>query len=101
MVDIWFSLRMENGEYAIMNWLYVEFIVDSSTLTEREKDVNIRKLQIVNLRLDNEKLQKEIQKLEVETEVLQVKKNYYKTKLQTIKKEHSEVAAKMEEDNES
>lgn len=63
--------------------------------------MNIRKLQIVNLRLDNEKLQKEIQKLAVETEVLQVKKNYYKTKLQTIKKEHSEVAAKMEEDNES
>lgn len=63
--------------------------------------MNIRKLQIVNLRLDNEKLQKEIQKLAVETEVLQVKKNYYKTKLQTIKKEHSEVAPKMEEDNES
>lgn len=95
MVDIW----MENGEYAILNWLYVEFIVDSSTLTEREKDVNIRKLQIVNLRLDNEKLRKEIQKLEVETEVLQVKKKYYKTKLQTIQKEHPEVAAKMEEGN--
>lgn len=73
----------------------------SSTLTDREKEVNIRKLQIENLRLDNKKLQKEIQKLEVETEVLQVKKNYYKSKLLTVKEEHPEVAAKMEKDNES
>lgn len=73
----------------------------SSTLTDREKEVNIRKLQIENLRLDNKKLQKEIQKLEVETEVLQVKKNYYKSKLLTVKEEHPKVAAKMEKDNES
>lgn len=63
--------------------------------------MNIRKLQIENLRLDNKKLQKEIQKLEVETEVLQVKKNYYKSKLLTVEEEHPEVAAKMEKDNES
>lgn len=75
--------------------------MDSSTLTDREKEVNIRKLQIENLRLDNKKLQKEIQELEVETEVLQVKKNYYKSKLLTVKEEHPEVAAKMEKDNES
>lgn len=63
--------------------------------------MNIRKLQIENLRLDNEKLQKEIHKLEVETDVLQVKKKYYKIKLQTIQKEHPGVVAKMEEENES
>lgn len=61
--------------------------------------MNIQELEIENLRLENAKLQKEIKKLEVETEVLQIKKNFYDVKLQVIRNEHPEVLAQMLKDN--
>eukprot|EP00105_Crassostrea_gigas_P015252 XP_011432182.1 PREDICTED: uncharacterized protein LOC105331614 [Crassostrea gigas] len=70
----------------------------TSTLTGQRK-MNIQELEIENLRLENAKLQKEIKKLEVETEVLQSKKNFYDVKLQVIRNEHPEVLAQMLKDN--
>lgn len=62
--------------------------------------MNIQELEMENLRLENTKLQKEIRKIEVETEVLQIKKNFYDVKLQVIRNEHPEVLAQMLKDNE-
>lgn len=62
--------------------------------------MNIQELEMENLRLENTKLQKEIRKIEVETEVLQIKKNFYDVKLQMIRNEHPEVLAQMLKDNE-
>lgn len=62
--------------------------------------MKIQELEMENLRLENTKLQKEIRKIEVETEVLQIKKNFYDVKLQMIRNEHPEVLAQMLKDNE-
>lgn len=66
----------------------------------RKRKMNIQELEMENLRLENTKLQKEIKKMEVETEVLQIKKNFYDVKLQVIFNEHPEVVAQMLKDNE-
>lgn len=71
----------------------------TSRLTGKGK-MNIQELEMENLRLENTKLQKEIRKIEVETEVLQIKKNFYDVKLQVIRNEHPEVLAHMLKDNE-
>lgn len=62
--------------------------------------MNIQELEMENLRMENTKLQKEIRKIEVETEVLQIKKNFYDVKLQVLRNEHPEVLAQMLKDNE-
>lgn len=72
---------------------------DSSKSSRKRKN-NIQELEMENLRLENTKLLKEIKKMEVETEVLQIRKNFYNVKLQVILNEHPEVVAQMLKDSE-
>lgn len=57
--------------------------------------MNIQELEMENLRLEKTKLHKEMNKLKVETEVLQIKKKCYEAKLQVIQNERPEVLAQM------
>lgn len=62
--------------------------------------MNIQELEIENLKLENTKLQQEIKKMEMETNVLQIKKKLYDIKFQMILNEHPEVVAQIPKDNE-